>query len=50
MSRVLGTIRRGRTKVYSARQMAYLHAHGIDHTHFVYRRGRLVKKVRHTYY
>lgn len=45
---VLGTIKRGKIKVYSEKQMHYLHFKDIDHTHFVYNKGgRLVKKVRH---
>jgi hypothetical protein len=51
MARILGTVRRGRTKITSAKQMRWMHAHRIDHTHFVYdARGRLIRKVRHTYY
>jgi len=46
--RILGTIRRGRVKIRSRKQMRYLHAHRIDHTHFVRRKGK-VRKVRHTY-
>lgn len=48
--RPLGTIKRGRVKVYSKKQMAFLHYARIDHTHFVYRGGRLVRKKRHVYY
>lgn len=46
--RVLGTIRRGKVKVRSKKQMRLLHVRRIDHTHFVRRKGRL-RKVRHTY-
>ncbi len=46
--RILGTVRRGRVKVRSTKQMKYLHVHHIDHTHFVRRKGR-VRKVRHVY-
>lgn len=46
----LGTTHRGSQKVYSERQMGYLEAHHIDHTHFVYdENGRLVRKSRHTW-
>lgn len=47
--KVLGTIRKGRTKIYSQKQMGFLHAHEIDHTHFKRRGGRIVAKKRHTY-
>jgi hypothetical protein len=46
--KVLGTIKRGRVKVRSAKQMRYLHVNRIDHTHFV-RKGGKLRKVRHTY-
>ncbi len=46
--RTLGTIRRGKVKIKSQKQMRYLHVHHIDHTHFVRRKGKL-RKVRHTY-
>lgn len=48
MSRILGTVRRGKIKVRSKKQMAFLHAHHIDHTHYARKRGRL-RKVRHVY-
>jgi hypothetical protein len=44
---VLGTIKQGRIKIYSEKQMHYLHMEHIDHTHYVYKNGKLVKKVRH---
>lgn len=47
--RVLGTTERGQRKIYSQEQMGYLHSNRIDHTHFVWRSGRLVRKKRHTY-
>lgn len=48
MTRVLGTIKRGKIKVVSEEQMHYLHLKNIDHTHYVYnKKGKLVKKVRH---
>lgn len=47
--KVLGTIKRGKVKITSKKQIAYLHVHEIDHTHFVCRNGKIVRKVRHTY-
>lgn len=44
---VLGTIKRGKVKIVSEEQMHYLHLKNIDHTHFVYKNGKLVRKVRH---
>lgn len=45
---ILGTIKRGKVKVYSESQMHYLEMNKIDHTHFVYNeKGQLVRKVRH---
>ena len=44
---VLGTIKRGTVKIYSEKQMRYLEMQRIDHTHFVYKNGKLVRKVRH---
>ena len=34
MPKVLGTTHRGKVEVTSEKQMGYLHAHHIDHTHF----------------
>lgn len=48
MSKVLGTVRRGKVKIRSRRQMRFLEARHIDHTHFVRRKGKL-RKVRHTW-
>ncbi len=45
MSRILGTVRRGRVKIRSQRQMRFLEAHHIDHTHIT----KSGKKVRHTW-
>lgn len=47
--RVLGTIKKGRVKVYSKKQIGYLHHNKIDHTHYKYRGGKLVAKKRHLY-
>lgn len=45
---VLGTIKRGKVKIYSEKQMHYLDMENIDHTHFVYdEHGKLIRKVRH---
>lgn len=44
---VLGTIKRGKVKIYTEKQLHYLEMNHIDHTHFVYKNGKLVKKVRH---
>ena len=49
MARILGTIKRGKVKVYSQKEMAYLHYKKLDHTHYKYKGNRLVAKVRHTY-
>ena len=46
--KALGTVRRGKVKIYSPEQMRFLHVAHIDHTHFV-RKGGKLKKVRHTY-
>lgn len=46
--KVLGTIKRGRVKIRSRRQMRYLHEYRIDHTHYVRRKGKLIKR-RHVY-
>ena len=43
--RVLGTVKRGTVEITSRKQMAFLHAQEIDHTH-VDAQGR---KKRHTY-
>lgn len=43
--KVLGTIKRGRVKIRSAKQMRFLHQFRIDHTHFT----KSGKKKRHTY-
>ena len=34
MPRVLGTTHRGKTEITSEKQMKYLEAHHIDHTHY----------------
>ena len=47
--RILGTIKRGKVKIYSKKQMAFLHRKKIDHTHFEYRGGRIIKKSRYVY-
>jgi len=47
--KVLGTIRRGRTKITSAKQMRYLHSHRIDHTHYSYKGSSIISKTRHIY-
>ena len=48
MVRVLGTIRKGKIKIVSEKQMHYLEMNHIDHTHFVYNEnGKLIRKVRH---
>lgn len=45
---ILGTIKRGKVKIYSEKQMRYLEFKKIDHTHYVYNEnGKLVRKVRH---
>jgi hypothetical protein len=45
---ILGTIKRGKVKIYTEKQMRYLHFQHIDHTHFVYdKNGKLVRKERH---
>ncbi len=46
---VLGTTMRGRHPIISEAQMGYLHHNKLDHTHFVYRDGVIIRKVRHTY-
>lgn len=43
--RILGTVKRGRVKIRSKRQMRFLHNERIDHTH-IDRKGR---RRRHTY-
>jgi hypothetical protein len=45
--KILGTVKRGKVKIYSDKQMKYLHFKKLPHTHFVYRGNKLVKKVRH---
>lgn len=45
---VLGTTHRGKRKIKSEKQMKYLHAHKIDHTHYVRKKGKIIKK-RHIY-
>jgi hypothetical protein len=48
--RVLGTTHRGRTKVTSQKEMDYMEAHHIDHTHYAYTKGGNLKhKSRHTW-
>lgn len=48
-SRPLGIVNRGKQKVRSQKQRRLLHVREIDHTHFVYRDGKVIKK-RHIYY
>lgn len=43
--KIIGTIKRGRVKIRSKRQMRFLHYAKIDHTH-IDKKGR---KRRHTY-
>lgn len=42
--KVLGTIKRGKVKIYSKKQMAFLHAKHLPHTHYVYKNGKVIKK------
>ena len=49
MARILGTIKKGKVKIRSKKQMGFLHYARIDHTHFKYKGKKLVKKSRHTY-
>lgn len=48
MSKILGTVRRGKVKITSEKQMRFFHVHKIDHTHFVRKKGKIIKK-RHIY-
>jgi hypothetical protein len=43
--RILGTIKRGKVKIRSAKQMRFLHWAKIDHTHI----SKDGKVTRHTY-
>ncbi len=47
--RVLGTTRRGKTPITSKEQLGYLHFQELDHTHFSYKNGKIVRKSRHVY-
>ena len=47
--KVLGTVKRGKVKITSEKQMKFLHFKKLAHTHFKYVDGHLVKK-RHTYH
>jgi hypothetical protein len=44
--RVLGTIKRGKVKITSMKQIKYLEVKKLPYTRFVYRKGKLIKKVR----
>jgi len=44
----LGTVKRGKVKIYSEKQMKYLHFKELPHTHYKYVGGKLIKK-RHIY-
>jgi len=46
--KLLGTIKRGKVKIYSPKQMRYLHWQEIDHTHFKYKDGKRIA-TRHIY-
>ena len=46
--KVLGTVRRGKVKITSEKQMKYLHFKKLPHTHFKYKNDKVIKK-RHTY-
>ncbi len=46
--KVLGTVRRGKVKITSEKQMRFLHFKRLPHTDYIYKNEKLIKK-RHTY-
>jgi hypothetical protein len=48
LKKPLGTIKRGKVKILSEKQMAYLHFKHLPHTDYVYKDSKVIKK-RHTY-
>ena len=49
MSKILGTRNGGKINIYSKKQMTFLHNKKIDHIHFKYSGGRVIKKIRYKF-
>jgi hypothetical protein len=44
MAKVYGTIKRGKVKIKSLKQLRFLEAHGLSYTSFKRKGGKIIKK------